>query len=463
MAEHLNGSEVRRKLGISTATYHRWLKSGRLKGVRVGRAWRFPESEINRLLQSGAAASMVLDKEVRLMVEVLKAAKVGDREAQVLAEGDPAEALVRLAVRQGLAARAPAIHLDPEGERVRMRMRVDGALVTGPLLAGATGPAVAAVVSRLAGLGGSRTDRGRFLLDLGARKVDVTAAIYPGARGPSIALQMIDPDTAIPRLSELGFSPALTASIRRAALRGGLFIVNGPRRSGKTTTIYSLLREVARPDLKVMTVESPIELLLEGVQQAEIGPDFDFVAALRAMIFSDVDVAMVSEVRDDETMKLCVDMAASGARVLTVLHAPDAASALARVSSLLGGSYPTLADAVSGILDQRLVRKVCPRCVERTPAGASEAERLGLEPGRKVASGRGCVECRKTGFLGSTAVGEMLTVTPAVRAALPEGDAAGIRAVAALDTMRRELAAKVAAGEVAPAEALRVLEERGVK
>jgi len=451
-------------LRISQATYYRWLASGKLRGVRAGRDWRFPRATVDELLGAGGPSPR---ESVDRAAVALRARGLAKKEVEAMSnapESVPGENLVRLLLRHAQLSRATAVHVEPGAGATFVRERVDGALSPAAALPAAAARELAHAARRLAGSDEdveSRPGTFRFAADIAGRRLDVLAATYPAAAGPAVTLRFCDPDQAVPKLEALGFGAPLCAAIRRALRRPGLFVVNGPTNSGKTTTLYSILRDLIRPDLKIMTAENPVEVMIAGVQQCEISLEkgVTLASAAKAMLHHDVDVAMVAEVRDSETLLHLIALAATGRRSFTVLHAPDAPTALHRLVDVSGGHRSVIADSVSGILNQRLVRRACPACASRSPVRPEDARLLGIDAKRKVVTAKGCSKCRDSGFRGATAVGELLTLTAALRKAMEAGGGPDELRHAAEPgrTLRDELAEKVLAGEVAADEASRIL------
>ncbi len=460
---------ARRLLGISSATYFRWLREGKLRGVRVGRRWRFSRAALEALLRSESGGDEEvrrgLEQAVAAWRELLRARGIRAQEIEAMAATHDVKALARCVLEHAHRNRATAVHLEAGAAGWNVRERIDGFLVpAGRTLPGPAAGGLVADFKALAGLDplpSSRAAQGRFFAEIAGRRVDVRAATFPTGLGESLTLRLLDPEWTAPRLEASGFSRALCAAVR-ALVRGprGVFVVNGPTDSGKTTTLYSLLVELRRPGLKIMTAEDAGEVFLEGIQQANVGgPDgMGFRDAVFAMMRSEVDIAMVSEIRTDDMFAGIFSVASAGRRLFTALHAADAVGALHRMIEMgkLNGSW--IADNLLGILDQRLVRVNCPDCRRRERLKADSARLLGIVA-REAFAAPGCARCRQTGFRGRTAAGALLTVTPALRAALESGaDLARLRAAAADQPgLRAALAEKVLAGDVAPAEALRVL------
>jgi type IV pilus assembly protein PilB len=331
MNDYLVGREVRKALGISTATFYRWLREGRLVGTRAGRDWRFPRSVIADAMRSGEASAAV--RKAREMLE------------QTISErsGTMGRNLAELVLLHAQKSRAAIVHIEPSAGGLLVRERIDGVLgpITKPLPAG-VGPELLGEFKRLAGIdptAAGRSATGRFLTCVGGRTLDVLATMFPTSVGESMTLHLIDAATPVPPLDHLGFTPEIVTRMREALHRpNGFFIVNCATGTGKSTTLYSMLGELRRPDLKIMTIEDPVELRLDGIQQAAVTPGLGFQEGLLAMLRSDLDVAMVSELRDGEMMRMVVSAAASGHLLLTAMHAPDAVSALHRLLDVSGAN-----------------------------------------------------------------------------------------------------------------------------
>jgi type II secretory ATPase GspE/PulE/Tfp pilus assembly ATPase PilB-like protein len=276
-----------------------------------------------------------------------------------------------------------------------------------------------------------------------------------------VSLRLLDPATITVDLDALGFDEELVADTRRLLRKAkGVLLVNGPTGAGKSTTLYSFLKELAVPGRKVMTAEDPVELHLDGLLQANVGPEMGFCDAMYAMLHNDLDVGMVSEVRDGQTMRLLFQIANTGHLMLSALHAPDAPAALHRLLAL-GEIEPRLVvENLLGVLDQRLLERVCPACrVSRRPTEEhGEWLRLSKEQRRRtVAYGEGCEKCEDTGVAGRTAVGVLLTLDPGLQAAIEAGTTAPEELAAALPEdyggLRTVVLDRLFAGDVTPRSA----------
>lgn len=469
----LGPEEVRSLLGISTATYYRWLRENKLRGIKVGRGWRFPRESIDALLGTGDPAEMrrrsALDEARDISARRLRAAGLPPEEIASMLEAtnSNAEAVVDLVLRHAVLRRASDLHLTPMAEGLVLRERIDGMLrPLEPALPGAGGADVMSALKRLAGLDPQRVglpQRGRYMASLDGRHFDVRCAIFPTAQGESATLRIIDPDARIRSVQESGL-PAQVREGLQELLRSptGLIVLTGATGAGKTSTAYALLQELNLPGRKVMSVEDPVEVLLDGVLQAEVAPGFGFPDAMRAMLGADLDVAYVSEIRDSASLDLTYKMAHTGHLVITCLHAPDAISALLQVLELGGVPRSMIVGCTLGILAQRLAPASCPTCRRLTPLSEAETRALELPPSEapeQVARNAGCEACHGTGTRGRLLLGELLTIGPDLDQAIASGDRATVAQVAAggLRTLRDDALERLAAGEIQPGHAATVL------
>ena len=437
MSDLLDAAEVQSLLGISAPTFYRWLKSGKLRGSRVGRHWRFRREDIDALLEPTSPAHDVLEVVRQRLLARLPSSAAEEPPMQPTEQD-----LARLALRAAFASRAESLHLEP-GERWQLRERVDGRLV--PLqdeLPQEAGEALARGLASLLALPDAPAASARRALTLGDAELQVQAVRFPTPRGPSLAMKLVDPAIALPVLDDLGLSADTVARLRALLRRGhGTLVVNGPTGSGKSTTLYLLLKELARPHRKCMTIEDPVELLIDDTVQGQVEPGFGFPEALQAMMRSDIDVALVSEVRTPDVARQVLAMGASGHLVLTALHAPAPAEALARLAA---HDAELTAAAVIGVLDQRLLPAACPSCAVERALTADEAR---VVPTERGVSAAGCEACQD-GVRGRTAIGSLVEVDEATRAQLRRGQAP------TLGDWRDDLPRAVASGQVTIESAL---------
>jgi type IV pilus assembly protein PilB len=341
-----------------------------------------------------------------------------------MAAQTPVVRFVDRVLGQTVRERASDVHFEPFEGEFKVRCRVDGTLRD---VASAPPPFALPVISRLKVLAGlniaerrvPQDGRLRFAAD--GRSVDLRVSTLPTQGGESVVLRVLDQSAAPLELAELGMAAALEATVREIVRRpNGIVLVTGPTGSGKTTTLYSCLRLINTPAVKILTVEDPVEYELDGLMQLPVNPaiGLTFAAALRSFLRQDPDVLMVGEIRDLETAQIAIQAALTGHLVLSTLHTNDAAGAVTRLTDM--GVEPYLLCAtLEAVLAQRLVRCVCPDCRAPADAPATLREQLGLEPehlaGRHLVRGRGCEACRQTGCRGRTGIFEWLRMDEPIR------------------------------------------------
>jgi general secretion pathway protein E len=322
------------------------------------------------------------------------------------------------------------------------------------------------IMSRL-DIAGRRPQDGRIRTARGDAEMELRVSTVPTTFGDKIVVRVLDPNVLVRDLSELGFLPDERETFERWLLRPhGLLVVTGPTGSGKTTTLYSALQALASPEVNVVTIEDPIEMVHEDFNQIMANPKTGtgFADALRHVLRQDPDVIMVGEVRDAETASQAVQAALTGHLVLTTLHTNDTVGAVARLCDL--GVPPFLVAAtLTGIVSQRLVRQVCPTCASDVPLTADEVAELGVKhpedwAGRLVARrGAGCAKCRYTGHFGRAGVFEVLPVNTRLRHAIAQGatpvELFRTARQDGLRTLREHAVRKVASGTTSFEEAIR--------
>jgi type IV pilus assembly protein PilB len=336
----------------------------------------------------------------------------------------PVVQVVQMVITQGLRDRASDIHIEPQEDRIRVRYRVDGALHDVLDLPGSMGPAV---VSRIKILGGMniverrRPQDGQIAIDIEGRDVDIRVSTTATIWGEKVVMRLLDKSRPLFKLAQLGM-PSATAERYSELLRSpyGMVICAGPTGSGKTTTLYGSLGEINSPERNIMTIEDPVEYTFPSINQIQINEQagISFAGGLKSILRQDPDVILVGEVRDVETARIAVQSALTGHLVLSSLHATDSVSALHRLLDMGIESF-LVASSVTAIVAQRLVRRVCPYCVEPFQPPAEELAFLRAMGGDPTAAGlvrgKGCNFCAQTGYLERTGVYELLTVTDAVR------------------------------------------------
>ncbi|HOX71523.1 MAG TPA: ATPase, T2SS/T4P/T4SS family [Dokdonella sp.] len=343
--------------------------------------------------------------------------------------------------------RASDIHLEPRRDTSLIRFRIDGVMHKVFEL---PTPVMTAVTSRIKILGRMdvaekrRPQDGRIKTrSPGGREVELRLSSMPTAFGEKIVMRIFDPDIVVKEFRQLGFTSEEEATWREMVERPhGIVLVTGPTGSGKTTTLYSTLKVLATPDLNVCTVEDPIEMVSPEFNQMQVhnAIDLDFAAGVRTLMRQDPDIIMVGEIRDLETAQMAVQASLTGHLVLSTLHTNDAPSALTRLLDLGVPNY-LIQSTLTGIVAQRLVRTLCQHCKVETSVDQRSWEAMThpwpLPLPEHSFGPKGCLECRKTGFLGRTGIYEMLRISPALRALIqPDMNLAKVGEVALAEGMR---------------------------
>jgi general secretion pathway protein E len=320
--------------------------------------------------------------------------------------------------------RASDIHFEPKRSLTLVRLRIDGVLHDVHVI-----PKIVyeAVVSRIKLLSGAnlaekrRPQDGRIKRDQGGREVELRVSTMPTAFGEKAVLRIFDPDILLKSIDQLGLSPHDAPKFQEFIARPtGIILVTGPTGSGKTTTLYSVLKHLSKPEVNIVTIEDPIEMVFEDFNQVQVRPliDVTFASTLRTVLRQDPDIIMVGEIRDGDTADNAVQAALTGHLVLSTLHTNDAPSSITRLLDL-GVPHFLITSTLIGIVAQRLVRENCGHCAEEYDPTEAEAAAMKipfdkLKPYR-FRRGRGCLHCRETGFLGRTGIYEILPMTEKIR------------------------------------------------
>lgn len=348
-----------------------------------------------------------------------------------------------------IALKASDVHIEPEERAVRLRFRLDGVLLD---ILDITADLYGLIRSRLKLLSGLKLNKndeaqdGRFTINLGDGELDIRSSVIPGAFGESIVMRLLDPHAASRTIDELGINPILRKIIEAEIKRPtGAIITTGPTGSGKTTALYALLRYIHTPEVKIITLEDPIEYKIEGIVQSQVSEDYSFEAGLRAILRQDPDIILVGEIRDRDVAETAMHAALTGHLVFSTLHTNSAAGAFPRLIDL-GVDGKMISSAVNLILGQRLVRVLCPVCKKKRAATPEEdalirktlvhpPEGMTIPQPIEMFEPVGCDKCNGTGFKGRVGVFEGIKIDSAVsdtiimdprediikKAALPQG------------------------------------------
>ena len=331
------------------------------------------------------------------------------------AAGDsPVIKLVNYCIYNAVKDGASDIHIEPGDGMMRVRYRIDGRLTEKLRPPHLMHAAVASRIKIMAGLDISERrlpQDGGIHVMMDKRPVDLRVATMPGKHGEKVVVRVIDNDKASVNLEKLGFSYDTLKQWRKLiSLPNGIVLVTGPTGSGKSTTLYAVLQELNAEDVNICTVEDPVEYNLAGVNQFQVNEKagFTFATALRSLLRQDPDILMVGEIRDTETAKLATQAALTGHLVLSTLHTNDAAGAVTRLFNLGIESY-LVGATVSGVLAQRLVRKLCQKCRESYEPTAHEQRQIDKAAGevRTLFRPKGCPACRNLGYTGRIGIYEL--------------------------------------------------------
>ncbi len=319
---------------------------------------------------------------------------------------------------------ASDIHIEPEEKQAKFRIRIDGILQDVLLFDLKTHKALISRIKLLSKLKLNVTDRpqdGRFSILLGAVPIEIRASSLPAEYGESIVLRILNPKSLI-NVEALGLRQELSKIFNKEIKKpNGMILVTGPTGSGKTTTLYAVLKKLNKPEVKIITIEDPIEYHLEGISQTQVDPKkgYDFAKGLRSIMRQDPDVVLVGEIRDFETAKIALQSALTGHLVLSTLHTNDAAGTIARLQAL-GEKPNNIAPAINMAMAQRLVRKVCKKCAEFKKISPEDLKKIKkalkglskeikipeLTASTKIPQTKGCKECNSTGYKGRIGIFE---------------------------------------------------------
>jgi len=390
-----------------------------------------------------------------------------------LASEAPVIRLVSLLITNALEARASDIHIEPFENRLIVRYRIDGVLHEIESPPKRLSAAVISRVKILANLDIAERrlpQDGRIRLRIQGKEIDLRVSTVPTMHGESVVMRILDKGGVALDFHKLGFMDDTLDAFMKALLQpNGILLVTGPTGSGKTTTLYTALDRLNNPDVKILTVEDPVEYQMAGINQIQVKPQIDltFANALRSIVRQDPDVIMIGEIRDLETAQIAVQSALTGHLVLSTVHTNDAPSTINRLLDMGVEDY-LLSSTVIGIEAQRLVRTLCAHCKEPYHAVPEVIAQMGLA---RFANGhditlyhaKGCAQCANTGYTGRISIIEMMPMTDAVRTmVMKHANAAELKAQAMKDgmlTMYEDGLRKAVAGTTTIEEVLRATRE----
>ncbi len=359
-------------------------------------------------------AELVAEKSDNSSVDALAAA----------GEEAPVIKLANLILVQAIRDRASDIHIEPFEKSVRLRYRVDGALIDMPPPPKSLQLALTSRIKIMSNLDIAERrlpQDGRMRMRVSGKDIDLRVSLLPVVHGEKVVLRILDKSNLTASIDKLGLDPDTFKRFKSAVdAPHGLILVTGPTGSGKTTTLYSALNELNNPDYNIVTVEDPVEFQIPGINQVPVRKEIGltFAAALRSILRQDPDIIMLGEIRDEETAEIAVEAALTGHQVLSTMHCNDAPGAISRLDDM--GIAPFLiSSSVILACAQRLMRRICPACKEPVNYPAKIFEQLDLDPkffaGAQLYKGNGCERCKNSGYAGRCAIIEVMTVTDEIR------------------------------------------------
>lgn len=413
--EHL-GYQVRRFIVSQASLEHAW---DRFHDISYA-----TETEAGILTLSSDTIQQMLEKLKTLQdVKMEIAGHTGSKDAHRISR------VLEIIMAGALALGASDVHLEPEEAGVRMRYRLDGVLVEVLMF---DAPTYTLVSSRLKLLSGLKLNiknaaqDGRFSIVVGGKEVEIRASILPGSYAETIVMRLLDPTTIALPMEALGFDKYLMDIFaKEIAKPNGMILNTGPTGSGKTTTLYAFLRQVHSPEIKIVTIEDPVEYHLPGIVQTQVSKDYTFAQGLRSTLRQDPDIIMVGEIRDAEVASTAVNASLTGHLVFSTLHTNDAAGTFPRLIDM-GVSADILGAALTTAMAQRLVRRLCPHCREATPITGDVQKKMAqllanvphadeLPQNRETMwLPKGCEKCGGLGYKGRIAVVEVILMDKAI-------------------------------------------------
>jgi type II secretory ATPase GspE/PulE/Tfp pilus assembly ATPase PilB-like protein len=452
--------DCERTLAFATGrTVRMQLASPRALADRIDELYQ-PESAVEKILE-GVTGRYDIDTIAEGMDDEdfnLSADRASER---------PVIRLVDHIIAEAIATRASDIHLEPEEGGVAVRYRIDGVLRDTMMLPRPAGLPLVSRIKIMAQMDIAdrlRPQDGRARVSVSGNRVDLRVSTLPASYGEKVVIRILDSRSTVLSLDGLGLLPDEARRVQELVnLREGIVLVTGPTGSGKTTTLYSALRQIQQRAVNIVTVEDPVEYKLQGIVQVQVNEKagLNFANALRSILRQDPDVILVGEIRDKETAAIAVQASLTGHLVLSTLHTIDAASSIARLVDIGVEGYK-IAAALKGVVAQRLLRRLCEHCRKESTEPVSDRLRRWLPQGLTLYQAVGCAECAQTGYRGRMAVMEVLTVNGDIERLIAGNETADRVAEAAraggMKTLWEAGIDHVRAGQTSLDELLRVVE-----
>lgn len=351
-----------------------------------------------------------------------------DDEASEEINNSPAVKLLNSIIEQAISINASDIHIEPFEQYIKVRFRVDGQLVEAMRAEIEIMPSIVTSMKIISGLsiGKKRLPQdGRFLVTVNDSEYDLRVSILPTVYGEKIVIRITNKKNFVISKEALGFSREDLLKFDSILKKtNGIILIAGPTGSGKTTTLYSAISEMNKPDLNIVTIEDPVEYLIDGVNHVQVNADagLSFAVGLRSILKQDPNIIMIGEIRDIETAEIAVKAAITGHLVLSTIHTNDAPETVFRLIDM--GIEPFMvASSVAGVIAQRLVKKICPNCSYKYKASEEDLQVLGFKSSEEIMlyRGKGCTVCNKTGYKGRIGVYEIMTLNKFHRELINKG------------------------------------------
>lgn len=440
---------------------------------------RYKDLSLSTETQAGSL-DISNDEIAKIVREVTTIEEIKSRVDEVVAgkQNYRISRILEILLAGSLAVKASDVHIEPEENLVRVRFRLDGVLHDILSFDASTYRLLLSRIKLLSGLKlnvKENAQDGRFSIKLDAEEIEVRTSVLPGSYGESIVMRILNPNSIGVSMEKLGMRPRLLALVEHEISKpNGMVLVTGPTGSGKTTSLYAFLKKVHTSDVKIITIEDPIEYHLEGIVQTQTNTEkgYTFLSGLRSVLRQDPDILMVGEIRDAETAEIAVNSALTGHLVFSTLHTNNAAGAIPRLIDL-GVNPKIISSALTITLAQRLVRTLCQNCKKEAPIDAAKKEIItkilntlpeGIEKPQSehMYEAVGCEQCGNTGFKGRIGVFEAIKMDANIEAlmkdSVSEREIAEVARSQGIPTMKEDGILKILEGVTTFSEVERVIE-----
>lgn len=378
-----------------------------------------PKGDISKFIKINYSSEEVSKAAEELLKEAIESKNLNLNVEEIDdVKNAPVVKMIEHLFKNSIEMRASDIHIEPYENEVRIRYRIDGELVTiNTLGVESLGPLIARIkiLANLNIAEKRQTQDGRIITKIGDKDVDLRVSILPVVNGEKVVIRILNRENYKLGKEKLGLSKENLEKLNRIiSSPNGIVLVTGPTGSGKSTTLYTVLSELNSSNVNIVTIEDPVEYTLNGINQVNVNnkAGLTFASGLRSILRQDPDIVMIGEIRDEETAQIAIKAAITGHLVLSTLHTNDAPSSITRLIDM--GIEPYLAaTSISGIIAQRLVRKICPNCKEEYIASDYERDIFDIKDGEvlKLYRGRGCGHCNNTGYMGRIGIYEIMEIT----------------------------------------------------